>query len=44
MRGLFALIHCSAVLELLQAAAERGLTVHIAKHRMVLDQSLPLKI
>ena len=32
------------VLELLQAAAERGLTVHIAKHRMVLDQSLPATI
>ena len=29
------------VLELLQAAAERGVTVHIAKNRMVLDQSLP---
>ena len=32
------------VLELLQAAAERGVTVHIAKHRMVLDQSLPATI
>ena len=32
------------VLELLQAAAERGLTVHIAKNRMVLDQSLPATI
>ena len=32
------------VLELLQAAAERGVTVHIAKNRMVLDQSLPATI
>ena len=32
------------VLELLQAAADRGVTVHIAKHRMVLDQSLPATI
>ena len=32
------------VLELLQAVAERGLTVHIAKNRMVLDQSLPATI
>ena len=32
------------VLELLQAAADRGVTVHIAKNRMVLDQSLPATI
>ena len=32
------------VLELLQAAADRGVTVHIAKNRMVLDQSLPAMI
>ena len=32
------------VLELLQAAAERGVPVHIAKNRMVLDQSLPATI
>ena len=32
------------VLELLQAATERGVTVHIAKNRMVLDQSLPATI
>ena len=32
------------VLELLQAAAERGVTAHIAKNRMVLDQSLPATI
>ena len=32
------------VLELLQVAAERGLTVHIAKNHMVLDQSLPATI
>ena len=32
------------MLELLQAAAERGVTVHIAKNRMVLDQSLPATI
>ena len=29
------------VLELLQAAADRGVTVHIAKNRMVLDLELP---
>ena len=32
------------VLELLQAAADRGVTVHIAKNRMVLHQSLPATI
>ena len=32
------------VLELLQAAADRGVTVHIAKNRMVLDQSLTATI
>ena len=32
------------VLELLQAAADRGVTGHIAKNRMVLDQSLPATI
>ena len=32
------------VLELLQEAAQRGVAVHIAKHQMVLDDSLPATI